>query len=50
MFLYGCDSLGAISGMGCLVVVFVCNERYSHRATGSVRKGFDILPHSSKLR
>ena len=46
---------------GCLVVVFaallclcVCNERNSHRATGSVRKGLDILPHSfhlsSKLR
>ena len=44
--------------LGCLVVVFaalcLCNERYSHRATGSVRKGLDILHHSfllsSKLR
>ena len=29
--------------------VFVCNERYSHSATGSVRKGIGILPHSSPL-
>ena len=26
--------------------VCVCNERYSHRATGSVRKRLDILSHS----
>ena len=26
--------------------VCVCNERYSHGATGSVKKGLDILPHS----
>ena len=43
--------------MECLVVylqqayscVYVCNERYSHRVTGSVRKGLDILPHSFLL-
>ena len=29
--------------------VCVCNERYSHRVTGSVRKGLDILPHSILL-
>ena len=39
---------------GCLVVVFatllcLCNERYSHWATGSVRKELDILPHSFLL-
>ena len=36
------------------ICVCVWNEKYSHRATGSVRKGLDILPHSflssSKLR
>ena len=53
--------IGSYEVWGCLVVVFaallclcVCNERYSHRATGSVRKGLKILPHSflltSKLR
>ena len=34
--------------------VCVCNQRYSHRATSSVRKGLDTLPNtfllSSKLR
>ena len=27
----------------------MCNERFSHRATDSVRKGIGILPHSSPL-
>ena len=56
---YGCDSLGAIWGMGmlssciCSTLVSVYAMKYSHRAIGSVRKGLDI-PHSfvlsSKLR
>ena len=39
-------------GMGMLsscICVCVCSERYSHRATGSVRNGLDILPHSFLL-
>ena len=48
---------GMLSSYICSTLVSVncvCNERYSHKATDSVRKGFDILPHSfllsSKLR
>ena len=48
-----CYRLSHRLGMGMLsscICVCVCNEKYSHRATGSVRKALDILPHSSKLR
>ena len=41
--------MGMLSSCICSTLVSVCNERYSHRATDSVRKGLDILPHSSLL-
>ena len=46
--------IGMLSSCICSTLVCMCNERYSHRVTGSVRKGLHILPHSfllsSKLR
>ena len=38
-----------LSSCICGTLISMCNERYSRIATGSVRKGIDILPHSSPL-